>query len=309
MRLGMVGLGRMGGNMSLRLLRAGHEVVGFDPDAEARARIESERGEGVTSIEDLVAALPAPRVVWVMIPAGPPTETIVTALAGLLGEGDAVIDGGNSKYTETIRRAEQLADRGISFLDAGTSGGVWGLENGYCLMVGGDEDAFARTEPIFAALAPEEGYARVGPSGAGHFVKMVHNGIEYGLLAAYGEGFEIMKAGPFDLDLPRIAAIWRNGSVVRSWLLDLLVDAYEKDPALEGVRGYVEDSGEGRWALEAAVAEDVPAFTTAAALFLRFLSRQDESYAAKVIAALRKEFGGHAIKTAESLEARPGADL
>ncbi len=311
MRLGMVGLGRMGGNMTARLIRFGHEVVAFDPAADARERAGAAGAEPVDSIAGIVAALEGPRVVWVMVPAGPVTDSILSELGAALSEGDLVVDGGNSKYTESQRHARELAANGIAFLDCGTSGGVWGLENGYCLMVGGEPDAFALAEPVFAALAPEGGYAHVGPSGAGHFVKMVHNGIEYGLLAAYGEGFEIMRASSFDLDLPEIASIWQYGSVVRSWLLELLVGAYEQDPGLEGVRGYVEDSGEGRWTLEAAIEENVPAFSTASALFLRFLSRQDESYAAKVIAALRQQFGGHAVKaieTPESPEAGPGGE-
>ena len=311
MNLGMVGLGRMGGNMTVRLIRQGHQVVAFDPSEEARDLAATGGATPAASLEELVAALEPPRFVWVMAPAGPITESIVTELGERLGEGDLVVDGGNSKYTESQRRAAQLAERGIDFLDCGTSGGIWGLENGYCLMVGGEAAAFARAEPVFAALAPEEGYAHVGASGAGHFVKMVHNGIEYGLLAAYGEGFEILQASSFELDLAEIAGVWQYGSVVRSWLLELLVAAYREDPELAGVRGYVEDSGEGRWTLEAAIEESVPAFTTAAALFLRFMSRQDESYAAKVIAALRKQFGGHAVKaaeTAESPEAVPGGE-
>jgi 6-phosphogluconate dehydrogenase len=299
MKLGMVGLGRMGGNMTVRLVRHGHQVVGFDSWEEARERVAAQGAEAVASLDELVAKLEAPRVVWVMVPSGQVTEDTLADLLQRLQPGDTVIDGGNSKYTESIRHAAEFAERGIAFLDAGTSGGVWGLENGYCLMVGGDPDAFARAEPVFAALAPEGGYARVGASGSGHFVKMIHNGIEYGMLAAYGEGFEILKESPFELDLPEIAGIWQYGSVVRSWLLELLVAAFEADPGLDNVRGYVEDSGEGRWALEAAVAENVPAFITASSLFLRFLSRQDESYAAKVIAALRQQFGGHAIQTPE----------
>ncbi|MEX2458832.1 MAG: decarboxylating 6-phosphogluconate dehydrogenase [Actinomycetota bacterium] len=311
MNLGMVGLGRMGGNMTVRLIRRGHQVVAFDRSEEARELAVAGGATPAASLEELVAGLEPPRLVWVMVPAGPITESIVTELGERLGEGDLVVDGGNSKYTESRRRAAQLAERGIDFLDCGTSGGIWGLENGYCLMVGGDAGAFARATPVFAALAPEEGFAHVGASGAGHFVKMIHNGIEYGLLAAYGEGFEILKASPFELDLAEIAGVWQHGSVVRSWLLDLLVAAYREDPGLAGVRGYVEDSGEGRWTLEAAVEESVPAFTTAAALFLRFVSRQDESYAAKVIAALRQQFGGHAVKAAEtpeSPEAVPGGE-
>jgi 6-phosphogluconate dehydrogenase len=309
MRIGMVGLGRMGGNMTARLIRFGHEVVAFDPSEEARAAAVAAGAEEAASLEELVKTLEPPRAVWIMIPAGPITDRTLGELGDLLGSGDAVVDGGNSNWKDSQAHAAALAEKGLALLDCGTSGGIWGLNNGYCLMVGGDREAFDRLEPIFQALAPENGYAYVGPSGAGHFVKMVHNGIEYGLLAAYGEGFEIMHGAPFDLDLGTIAGIWRYGSVVRSWLLDLLVDAFEKDPGLGGARGYVADSGEGRWTIQAAIDEDVPAPITALSLFMRFASRQDESYAAKVIAALRQEFGGHAIKTEESLEARPGGEL
>jgi 6-phosphogluconate dehydrogenase len=231
-----------------------------------------------------------------MVPAGDVTESTVRDLGGLLSDGDVVVDGGNSHYKDSMRRAEQLAGGGIGFVDCGTSGGVWGLANGYCLMVGGERDAVAVVEPAFLALAPEGGYAHVGRSGAGHFTKMVHNGIEYGLLAAYGEGFEILERSSFDLDLEAIAGIWRYGSVVRSWLLELLHDALERDPRLASIRGWVADSGEGRWTVEAAIEEDVPAPITATALFARFSSRQEESFSAKVIAALRQEFGGHAVK-------------
>ncbi|MEX0832824.1 MAG: decarboxylating 6-phosphogluconate dehydrogenase [Actinomycetota bacterium] len=296
MRLGMVGLGRMGGNMTVRLIRGGHEVVAFDPNADAVKQAEAGGATGAASLEELAGNLSPPRVVWTMVPAGDITEQTIQKLGGLLSEGDVVIDGGNSKYTDSIRRHAALAKGGIRFLDAGTSGGVWGLENGYCLMVGGEKEAFDLSEPIFRTLAPADGYAHMGESGSGHFVKMVHNGIEYGLLAAYGEGFEILQASKFDLDLTKIAGIWRYGSVVRSWLLELLHDALEKDPNLEAVRGYVEDSGEGRWTIEAAIEENVPAPITSMALFMRFLSRQDESFAAKTIAALRNEFGGHAVK-------------
>jgi len=296
MRLGMVGLGRMGGNMAIRLIRFGHEVVAFDPAPEARARAGGAGAEPAERLEDLVAKLEPPRTVWIMVPAGEVTEQTLDRLLGLMSEGDFIIDGGNSNWKESIRHAEQLKEKGINRLDCGTSGGVWGLANGYCLMVGGDRRAFDRAEPIFKALAPEGGYAYVGRSGAGHFVKMVHNGIEYGLLAAYGEGLEILQASDFELDLPTIAGIWRYGSVIRSWLLELLVAAYEKDPKLATVRGYVEDSGEGRWTVQAAIDENVPAPITALALFARFASRQEESYAAKVIAALRQEFGGHPVK-------------
>jgi 6-phosphogluconate dehydrogenase len=295
-KLGMVGLGRMGGNMAVRLVRHGHEVVAFDPGADAVARAAAAGAEGAGSLADLCGRLPSPKVVWIMVPAGDITEATVRDLGGMLGEGDVVIDGGNSNWKDSQRRAEQLAAGGIRLIDAGTSGGVWGLENGYCLMVGGEDAAVAAAEPAFLALAPEGGYAHVGPSGAGHFTKMVHNGIEYGLLAAYGEGFEILERSTLDLDLTKVAGIWRYGSVVRSWLLELLVDALERDPGLASIRGYVDDSGEGRWTLEAALEEDVPAPITALALFARFASRQDESFSAKVIAALRGEFGGHAVK-------------
>jgi len=295
-KLGMVGLGRMGGSMTVRLVRGGHQVVGFDPGDEALARAEAAGAERADSLADLCAKLPSPKVVWIMVPAGDATEHAIRDLGGLLGEGDVVVDGGNSNWKDSTRRAEQLAAGGIRLVDAGTSGGIWGLENGYCLMVGGEPDPVAIVEPAFLALAPEGGYAHVGPSGAGHFTKMVHNGIEYGLLAAYGEGFEILERSGFDLDLAQVAGVWRSGSVVRSWLLELLVDALERDPGLASIRGYVEDSGEGRWTLEAALEEDVPAPITALALFARFASRRDESFSAKVIAALRNEFGGHAVK-------------
>lgn len=296
MRIGMVGLGRMGGNMTIRLLRFGHEVVAFAPSNESRQKAAAAGAEEAASLEDLVSKLEAPRAVWLMVPSGQVTDQTLETLAALMSQGDVIVDGGNSNWKESIRHGEQLKTKGIAFLDCGTSGGIWGLENGYCLMVGGERQAFERVEPILKALAPQDGYARMGPSGAGHFVKMVHNGIEYGLLAAYGEGFEILKASDFDLDLPTIAGIWRYGSVVRSWLLELLVDAFQRDPYLADVKGYVEDSGEGRWTVQAAIDHSVPAPITALALFNRFASRQDESYAAKVIAALRQEFGGHAIR-------------
>jgi 6-phosphogluconate dehydrogenase len=296
MRLGMVGLGRMGGNMTIRLIRNGHEVVGFAPSQAARDAVAREGAGTAGSLTELVGAIQQPRVVWLMIPAGEVTESTLRELARLLTRGDIVVDGGNSFYKDSIRRADGLGASGIRLLDCGTSGGVWGLANGYCLMVGGDADAVRTVEPVFLALAPEGGYAHVGPSGAGHFTKMVHNGIEYGLLAAYGEGFEILERAPFDLDLEQISGIWRYGSVVRSWLLELLHEAIEKDPGLEAIRGWVADSGEGRWTVQAAMDEDVPAPITALALFQRFASRQDESFSAKVIAALRQEFGGHAVK-------------
>ena len=296
MRMGMVGLGRMGGNMTIRLIQQGHDVVGFDRRPDVRRLSEEAGALVVGSLEELTAALERPRTVWVMVPAGDITEQSVQALSELLSTGDTVIDGGNSNWKDSVRRAEALRRHGISLLDCGTSGGIWGLKEGYCLMVGGGREAFDRSEPLFRALAPENGYAHVGRSGAGHFVKMVHNGIEYGLLAAYGEGFEILRASDFDLDLPAIAGIWRYGSVVRSWLLELLVEAFHNDPDLAGVPAYVEDSGEARWALQAAIEENVPAPMTALSLFARLASRQPESYAAKVVAALRHQFGGHSIQ-------------
>ncbi|HXF72810.1 MAG TPA: decarboxylating 6-phosphogluconate dehydrogenase [Actinomycetota bacterium] len=299
MRLGMVGLGRMGGGMAERLLRAGHEVVAFDPDEGARGRARGAGAEAVGSLEELVGALRPPRVVWTMVPAGEATEGVIGRLGELLAPGDVIVDGGNSHFRDSMRRAERLAGSGISFIDCGVSGGVWGLREGYCLMAGGAREAVALVEPALRALAPEGGYAHVGPSGAGHFVKMVHNAIEYGMLAAYGEGFELLHASPFGLDLAQVAAVWRRGSVVRSWLLDLLHRALERHPDLAGVRGWVEDTGEGRWAVETAVSAGVPAPVTALALFQRFASRQEESFAAKVIAALRAEFGGHELPAEE----------
>jgi 6-phosphogluconate dehydrogenase len=289
MKLGMVGLGRMGGNMAERLRGDGHEVMSY-----ARSG-----GGTASSLAELVAQLEPTRVVWLMIPAGAPTEAAVTELLGLLGEGDVIVDGGNSNFRDSQRRAAVVAERGVRFVDAGVSGGIWGRENGYCLMVGGEDAAVAVVEPALRSLAPEGGYAHVGPSGAGHFVKMVHNGIEYGLMEAYAEGFEIMHASEFELDLTEIAGIWRYGSVVRSWLLELLHAAFESEgDDLERTAGYVEDSGEGRWTIFEAINESVPAPVITASLFARFASRQDESYAAKINAALRKQFGGHAVKAA-----------
>jgi 6-phosphogluconate dehydrogenase len=287
-KLGLVGLGRMGAGMSERLRRAEHEVQTYDPNVESTAG----------SLEELVAQLDQPRHVWLMIPAGEITENAFRQLLGALDAGDAVVDGGNSNFRDSQRRAAEAADRGIHFVDVGVSGGIWGLEEGFALMAGGDAEPIARLAPIFEALAPEGGVAHVGPSGAGHFVKMVHNGVEYGLMQAYAEGFELMHASEFPLDLAAIAELWRHGSVVRSWLLDLLARALEDDPGLEGIRGYVEDSGEGRWTVEQAIQSAVPLHVISAALFARFDSRQDESFAAKVNAALRNQFGGHAVKEA-----------
>jgi 6-phosphogluconate dehydrogenase len=285
-KLGMVGLGRMGGNMTERLREHGHEVSSY-----------AQHGGGTaTSLEQLVSQLEPTRVVWLMIPAGAPTEESVAELLDLLEQGDVIVDGGNSNFRDSQRRAATAAERGIQFIDAGVSGGIWGRELGYGLMVGGERDAIAVVEPALQSLAPEGGYAHVGPSGAGHFVKMVHNGVEYGLMQAYAEGFELMHASEFDLDLEAIAELWRHGTVVRSWLLDLLARALKEDPGLEGIRGYVEDSGEGRWTVEQAIESAVPLHVITAALYARFASRQDESFAAKVNAALRNQFGGHAVR-------------
>jgi 6-phosphogluconate dehydrogenase len=287
MKLAMVGLGRMGGNMTKRLERDGHEVATY-----ARSG-----GGTASSLEDLVQQLEPRRAVWLMIPAGDPTEQAVNQLLDLLEPGDVIVDGGNSNFRDSQRRAGLAQERGLGYVDAGVSGGVWGLENGYCLMVGGDSEHVAYLEPAFRTLAPEDGYAHVGSSGAGHFVKMVHNGIEYGLMQAYAEGFDIMRASEFELDLREIAGIWRYGSVVRSWLLELLYNAFEQEGnELEKIAGYVEDSGEGRWTVFEAINESVPAPVIASSLFARFASRQDESFAAKINAALRKQFGGHAVK-------------
>jgi 6-phosphogluconate dehydrogenase len=290
MQLGMIGLGRMGGNMAKRLEERGHDVKTYDPQVDSTAK----------TLEKLRDELNAPRTFWMMVPAGPITEETFQTLIGLADPGDVIVDGGNSNFRDSQRRSAVAKEHGVNFVDAGVSGGVWGLDNGYCLMVGGDEDAVAQVEPVFRDLAPENGYAHVGASGAGHFTKMVHNGIEYGLMQAYAEGFAVMEKSEFGLDLQEIAGIWRYGSVVRSWLLDLLYAAFEADGGdLEKIRGYVDDSGEGRWTIAEAIAEDVPVPVITAALFARFASREDESFAAKVNAALRNQFGGHAVKAAE----------
>jgi len=296
-QLGMIGLGRMGANMTTRLMRGGHQVVAYDRDPAAVQRSAADGATGAASLRELVAKLQTPRSVWIMVPAGDPTDSTIGELLGLLEPGDAIIDGGNSRWTDSKQRYARCKDKGVSFIDAGTSGGVWGLANGYCLMVGGDDAAVERAKPVFLTLAPEGGYAHVGPSGAGHFSKMVHNGIEYGMLAAYGEGFEILEKSEYDYDLHELASIWRYGSVVRSWLLDLLELALKGDPELAKVKGWVDDSGEGRWTVQAAIDENVPAPVITLSLLSRFVSRQQESFSAKVIAALRNEFGGHAIKS------------
>jgi 6-phosphogluconate dehydrogenase len=318
MQIGMYGLGRMGANMARRLVAQGHPPVVFDIAPESVRKLAGEGAVGASTLDDLVKRLPAPRAVWIMIPAGDPTEKAVEDLGKLLSAGDAIVDGGNSYFKDDVRRARRLAEKGVHYVDAGTSGGVWGLERGYCLMVGGPRDVVARLEPIFRALAPgragiapsegrtpgtpEDGWLHCGPAGAGHFVKMVHNGIEYGLMQAYAEGFDILRnaSAPslpegerYDLDLGAIAELWRRGSVVSSWLLDLAARALARDPRLDAFEGSVADSGEGRWTVEAAIAEAVPADVLAASLFARFRSRRDHTFGEKVLSALRHEFGGH----------------
>jgi 6-phosphogluconate dehydrogenase len=304
--IGIVGLGKMGANMAERLRRADHQVVGYDRD-QGSAR-------DVASLEELVQALPAPRVVWVMVPAGDPTYATVAELHKLLSEGDVVVDGGNSRYTDDQRHAQDLAGSGIGFVDAGVSGGVWGLDEGYALMVGGADDDVPKVQPFFDALKPEGefGFVHAGPVGAGHFAKMVHNGIEYGLMQAYAEGWELLQAADVVTDVTAVFRSWRSGTVIRSWLLDLLVNAVEQDNELSQLRGYAEDSGEGRWTIEAAVDHAVPLPVITAALYARFGSRQEDSPAMKVIAALRNQFGGHAVTSAAGSEGvgadSPGAD-
>lgn len=306
MKIGFVGLGKMGGGMVGRLLGGGHQVVTFDPIKEALKQAENKGALPTSSLKELVDRLDPPRAIWIMVPSGKPTGETITSLSHLLGEHDILIDGGNSFYKDSMNRAQELKEKGISFLDVGTSGGIWGPKIGYCLMTSGEEDVFKKIEPIFKTLAPENGYAYVGTAGAGHFVKMVHNGIEYALLQGYAEGFEIMHTKKeFNLDLAKIAYLWNQGSVIRSWLLELAESALRKDPNLKSVRDYVEDSGEGRWTVAEAIEESVPAPVITLSLLERFRSRQEESFTAKVIAALRDEFGGHGVKrkTGESVPA------
>ncbi len=320
MQLGMVGLGRMGANMIRRVMRAGHAGVVYDQNAEGVQRLVAEGAVGAASLEEFVQKLERPRAAWIMVPAGPPTEQTVTALISLMESGDAIIDGGNSYFKDDVRRAAAAKAKGIHYVDAGTSGGVWGLERGYCLMIGGEDSAVKRLDPIFKALAPgrgniartpgrerakgtaEDGYLRCGPSGAGHFVKMVHNGIEYGLMQAYSEGFDIFRNANsqelpqehrYELDLPDIAEVWRRGSVVGSWLLDLTAMALLENPSLSNYTGFVQDSGEGRWTIQAAIDEAVPAEVLSASLYTRFRSRQEHTFAEKVLSAMRQKFGGH----------------
>ena len=303
MDIGMIGLGRMGANMTQRLLEGGHRVVVSDLNPAAVNASTAAGAIPAESVDDLVEKLSPRRAVWMMVPSGNAVESTIDALAPRLSAGDVIIDGGNSNYHDSVRRAATLRERSIEYLDAGTSGGIWGLKEGFCLMVGGSEDAFSFVEPALATLAPRDGYAHVGPSGAGHFVKMIHNGIEYGLMAAYGEGFELLAGSSFNLDLRRIAALWNQGSVVRSWLLELTERAFARDPRLDSIRGFVQDSGEGRWTVQESLDQDVPAPIITLSLMRRFESRQEESFAAKVQAALRNEFGGHAVETVTETQA------
>jgi len=318
MQIAMVGLGRMGGNMVRRLMKGGHSCVVYDRGADAVAALAKEGATGSNTLQEMVAKLQKPRAVWIMVPAGKPTEDTVQALAGLLESGDTIIDGGNSFFKDDVRRSKEVAKKGIRYVDAGTSGGVWGVERGYCLMVGGSKEAIAHVQPVLQTLAPgkgeipvtpglpkgtaDQGWLHCGPSGSGHFVKMIHNGIEYGLMQAYGEGFDILKNATstalpedirYDLDIGSIAELWRRGSVISSWLLDLTSIALAQDPQLASYSGFVEDSGEGRWTVEAAIAEAVPAEVLTSALFARFRSRQQHTFAEKLLSAMRKGFGGH----------------
>jgi 6-phosphogluconate dehydrogenase len=294
MKIGMVGLGRMGGNMTKRLIEGGHQVVAHDRSADALEAIAKDGAEPARSLADMVKALDAPRAAWVMVPSGAPTQSTIDELAGLLSPGDVIIDGGNSHYVDALDRAAKLKEQGIAFIDAGVSGGVWGLKIGYCLMVGGEREAVQLIEPVFRTLAPEDGYAHVGPPGAGHYVKMIHNGIEYGMLQAYAEGFALLEAAPeFGLDLHEVADLWRHGSVVRSWLLDLTELALQNSDEFQRIKGYVEDSGEGRWTVQESINRAVAAPVISASLFARFQSRDDDRFAARIVAALRNEFGGH----------------
>jgi 6-phosphogluconate dehydrogenase len=296
MELGFVGLGRMGGSMVTRLVQGGHRVVAYDRSPGAAAQAKASGAEVVATLAELPDALRPPRATWIMVPAGEPTESTIQTLAGVLARDDIVVDGGNTRWTDDVRRGRELAARGLHYVDAGTSGGIWGLENGYCLMVGGEAGAVARLAPVFTTLAPPNGWLHVGGVGAGHYVKMIHNGIEYGMMQAYAEGFELMSASEYRLDLAAIAALWNQGSVVRSWLLELAADALRSDPTLAQLKPYVEDSGEGRWTVEDAVQKAVPAPVITAALYARFRSRRENSFADRLLAALRNQFGGHAVR-------------
>lgn len=302
MKLGMFGLGKMGANMALRLMRGGHKVVGW---SRSQGTVDEAKEAGVepatNNLDEALSMLEPPRTLWLMVPAGYPVDDMIDRLMPLTDEGDIIIDGGNSNYKDTVRRNEELSEKGYRFMDVGTSGGIWGLAEGYSMMIGGEEDAVERLRPLFETLAPapDRAWGHMGPTGSGHFVKMVHNGIEYGMMQAYGEGFEILEKSRFDYDLGKLAHLWNHGSVVRSWLLELAASAFAKDAHLTGIRGYVQDSGEGRWTVQEAIDLDVPAPVLTLSLQARFVSRQEESFSAKVAAALRNEFGGHAVKKAE----------
>jgi len=295
MDIAIVGLGRMGGNMARRLLQDGHRVVAHNRSREPIDELAGEGAVAAYELEDVVSQLQTPRAIWLMVPAGPPVDQQIAALVPLLDKGDIIIDGGNSRYTDTITRHDHLKEQGIHFLDAGTSGGVWGLQVGYCLMVGGPDEAVKVVEPAFKSLAPDGGYMHIGPSGSGHFVKMIHNGIEYGMMQAYAEGFEILEKSRYDIDLRAVSDLWMHGSVVRSWLLELAERAFAEDPHLDSIKGYVNDSGEGRWTVFESIDLDVAAPTIYMALAMRFLSRQEDTFGNKVLAALRNQFGGHAV--------------
>jgi 6-phosphogluconate dehydrogenase len=296
MELGFIGLGKMGMNMVTRLRRDNHRIVVFDRSADLVKQAESHGCVAAASLSDLIGKLAAPRTVWVMVPSGAPTEETVQAVAALLQPGDTIIDGGNTRFHDDVRRAADLKKKQLHYIDVGTSGGIWGLKVGYCLMIGGEEAAVKRLTPVFTTLAPENGWAHVGGHGAGHYVKMVHNGIEYSMMQGYAEGFELMSKSEYNLDLGRVADLWMHGSVVRSWLLELAVDALKDDPKLDKLKGFVQDSGEGRWMIADAIEKDVPVPTLTTALFTRFRSRQDQSFAEKMLAALRNAFGGHAVR-------------
>jgi 6-phosphogluconate dehydrogenase len=310
MQIGMIGLGRMGMNMTRRLIRGRHKVVAYNRTPERVKEIMKEGAKGAPSVEELVRMLTPPRVIWLMVPAGKPVDESIEKLCGLLQKGDIIVDGGNSFYKDDIRHEQELMPSGTHYMDVGVSGGIWGLKIGYCLMIGGDKKIYRYLEPLFKTLAPKDGYRYCGETGAGHFVKMVHNGIEYGMMAAYGEGFEILKASPYgsSINFAEIAHLWNQGSVIRSWLLELAVDAFKKDKNLSSVSGYVEDSGEGRWTVQQAIDTAVPAPVITASLFQRFRSRETEAFSDKIIAALRREFGGHAIvkaKKRNTISAKP----
>ncbi len=300
MDLGLIGLGRMGANMAIRLLQGGHRVVVYNRTVDKALELEQDNGAvAAHTIEDLVKALTPPRIVWLMLPAGPTTDETIALVAPLLDKGDIIVDGANNNYKVSIAHGEELAAQGLRFMDAGVSGGIWGLQVGYCTMVGADDETFAHVEPILKTLAPPDGYMHCGPHGAGHFVKMIHNGIEYGMMQAYAEGFEILEKSRYDFDLQKISHLWNQGSVVRSWLLELAELAFAQDARLDQIKGYVQDSGEGRWTVQESIDLDVPAPIITLSLQMRFRSRQDDSFSMKVLAALRNQFGGHAVKKAE----------